>query len=452
MSRPTVLLPFEDRLLNGRSYDGGADGAERHEARVDPTSADQPLPAPITRPTRRAEHLRFSNGLSVVLWPYGTTPLVRGTLVVHSGWVNEPLGKEGITELVGGNGVVTPDHFIFDAAPHLVSRSNDLVRSLTTMLQADLHMRLRADSKQRIHETLLHRWAITKYDLEQRTTLYGPNHAYARSSMTDDTPEAIDEGALTSWIDRHMGVNNATLIVTGQFDPAQIKQDIVTTTELVRSGGRWRDIAGEPRPMQPRPVQAWITSKRDEPSSSLQLEVAFVGGRGIDADHAKRLVLEAVLTEKLFELRQRRGLPYVSWANYKPRRAGGLWSLGAVVDSSRAVEAGAMLAQLLEQLRRDPESYRVAFVLARQKVLERLLASSGSSRQILAQLVELVRFDLDETSYDQRATDVAALTLSTFHPFVAHELAETGQVFGAIGNTAAVDAALDAAKHANNAK
>ncbi|HEY0190092.1 MAG TPA: hypothetical protein VGC42_03155, partial [Kofleriaceae bacterium] len=199
------------------------------------------------------------------------------------------------------------------------------------------------------------------------------------------------------------------------------------------------------------PTQAWIAGKSDEPSTSVNLQVSFVGGRGIDADHAKRLVLEEVLSEKLFDLRARTALSYVTEASYMPRRAGGVWSLTAVVDRARAAEAGTELVRLLDQLRSAPETYRVAFVIARQKVLEGMLATSGSSLQALNRLVETARFDVADDRHDRLVAEIAALTLPTFHTFVAHELARTGQVFSAYGNSEAVSAALDAARQADQA-
>jgi hypothetical protein len=89
-------------------------------------------------------------------------------------------------------------------------------------------------------------------------------------------------------------------------------------------------------------------------------------------------------------------------------------------------------------------------VLARQKVLARMLVSSGSSQQALTQLVERVRFNLEDDRQDRLAGEVAALTLTTFHPFVRRELAEIGQVFSAYGNGDAVDAALTAAQHVDH--
>jgi hypothetical protein len=94
--------------------------------------------------------------------------------------------------------------------------------------------------------------------------------------------------------------------------------------------------------------------------------------------------------------------------------------------------------------RRDPESYRAEFVLARQKVIEVLLASGASSAGVADQLVDMATFHLRDDYLARLATGVAQLTLKDLHPFVERELASDGEVFGAFGDRAAVEAALTA--------
>jgi predicted Zn-dependent peptidase len=442
LASPAEPPPEEDHHPAEAEVDTGGREAS-YEAHVDLASADQPLPRPDRRPWPRAERRRLSNGLSVVLWPHGTTPLVRGALVVHSGWAHELLGQEGITQLFADDGFVTPDHFVFGTAPELVSRSDDLVRGLAKVLRYP-YLHLRSGVTAILRDGLRKNLAAAEYVLDRRIALYGVNHPYARLTMTEGTLAAISDTAISRWSEQHMVANNATLVLAGKFDLDQLQTDITDTTDLVRSGNRSHDVDD-----QPRSSQAWLSSKVADPGAQTRFDIEFVGGRGIDADHAKRLVLEEVLDQKVFELRTRHALAYYVGASYVPRRAGGLWSITAVVEPERTVEASAALVRVLDQLRHDAESYRAAFVLARQKVIERLLASQGSSAQALGRLIQIARFDLDESSDDRIASEVAALTLASFHPFVSRELAEAHQVFGVIGESSVVDAALDAARHAS---
>ncbi len=115
-------------------------------------------------------------------------------------------------------------------------------------------------------------------------------------------------------------------------------------------------------------------------------------------------------------------------------------------DATRAVEAASAVVGMLAEIRRDPESYRSEFVLARQKVLEELLASVADSRALADRLVAMARYDLPDNYFDALARAVARMTLGDLRLVIDAELAADHQVFGAFGNAADVDAALDAAR------
>jgi hypothetical protein len=85
-------------------------------------------------------------------------------------------------------------------------------------------------------------------------------------------------------------------------------------------------------------------------------------------------------------------------------------------------------------------------VLARQKVVEGLLAGTTDSGAVAERLAQMAQFDLADDYYDSLLRDVASLTLKDFHPFLGRELAVGGQVFSAFGNFDPVKAAVAGAK------
>jgi predicted Zn-dependent peptidase len=181
---------------------------------------------------------------------------------------------------------------------------------------------------------------------------------------------------------------------------------------------------------------------------ALELDIAFQTVAGFGRDYAKRLVLQQILESRLQDLRAKQALTYGFSVDYEPRVGGGMWRISGEVDATRADEAAKAVMQILSQLRTDPESYRAAFVLARQKVLERLLVGGTGSLGVIERLEAAARFDLPDDFYDEVAKHVAALTLEAMPAFIAAELDEKRQVFGAFGNADAVAAALAAAKSA----
>ena len=83
-------------------YEGAA---ETQGVRVDPALADHPLAVPTTRLALDIDHYQLANGLTLALWPGGTSPLVHGRLVIASGAASDPDGKEGEASLAGATDV-----------------------------------------------------------------------------------------------------------------------------------------------------------------------------------------------------------------------------------------------------------------------------------------------------------------------------------------------------------
>jgi zinc protease len=417
-----------------------AGGLAAHGVRVDPALADKPLPMPAARLARDTIRYQVGNGISVVLWPHGKAPLVHGRLVVDSGTAHDPRNSEGISMLVGA-GDVTADSLVFYDR-QLATRVDDLVLSLALELRSPGYG-LSDESKAYLRGILRNKRAKEKqaYQRDLGVALYGAGHPYARPALNEDSLDKIHHDKVMGWARDHIVPRNSVLIIAGQFDADLVKRHIAYNADTVSGGGDSADDHDVARPS--REFVAGIEAK---PSPTVSIDIGFVGGKGMDGDHAKRMILEQVLGSVLNDLRANQALTYGFGASYSPRRAGGLWQIHGEVDAARAAEAARAVSAILDEVRADPESYRHAFVLARQKVIEELLVSTGDSGAIADRLTFLARFDLPDDFFDRLAQEVAATTLKDFHTFVTTELDDTGQVFGAFGNADAVEAALSAAR------
>ncbi len=261
--------------------------------------------------------------------------------------------------------------------------------------------------------------------------------------MSEASVDKLHHDLVIGWARDHVVPSNAVLISTGAFDPEVVKQHIEYDAGPASSGKHTAPITVAPRRTS---APRYVSGVQQKPSPTIELDVLFQAGSGVDKDYAKRLVLEAVLDEQLDRLRAKRALTYGFSAEYATRRAGGMWTISGRADANRAREAAAELVGILADMRRDPESYRASFVLARQKVLDRLLAATTDSSAMASRFALQARFDLPDNFDDKVASEVAQLTLATFHPFVASDLALSAQVFGAFGNAGPVGAALEAAQ------
>jgi zinc protease len=432
---PSGTMPISTSL----TYQGG--GAEAHATAVDASLADQPLPAPKLRPRLAPERYRLANGLTVVLWPYGSTPLVRGRLVIDSGAAHEPAGKDGLAQLIGADDVL-PDSLIFDGRELAI-----VVDDLILRLGAELRypgLPLSDETKDYLKARLRNKRATERlvFDHNMLAGVYGDDHPYARFTMTEDSVDKIHHDLVRDWSRSHMVAKNATLIITGEFDANLVKKHIAYNLDQVSAGGDSPDTDVQ----LPSAVAKYVTGTAVKPSPTVELDMFFLSARGLNANYAKRIVLEQVLDGELVKLRNKQALTYGFYSSYSPRKGGGLWMISGQADAARAAEAATALLQIVADMRASPDAYRGSFVLARQKVLEQLLLAANDSLSAAEQLSYMAQFDLDDDFFDKVAYDVSQLTLQDFHAFFLKELPPNRQVFGAFGNVGASKAAVAAAQ------
>lgn len=197
-SRARYLLLQPVSASAGRRVVTYRGGAEAHGARVDPALADQPLPRP--RGSLELDTVRYQtgNGLTVVMWPHGSMPLTQGRLVVASGSVRDPVGEEGMSELVGADDVEA-DSLVF-VQRTLSTRVDDLILSLGLELRSPGY-ELSDETKDVIRRRLHQRRATERHTFDQAflTALYGRDHPYARAGMTEASMGKIGRDAVMSW-------------------------------------------------------------------------------------------------------------------------------------------------------------------------------------------------------------------------------------------------------------
>jgi zinc protease len=435
-----VIEPSGSRPISTAvTYQGG--GAEAHATAVDGALADQPLTAPVLRPRLATETYTLGNGLFVMLWPHGTAPLVRGRLVVHSGTAHEPAGKDGLSYVIGADDI-TPDSLVFEGR-ELGIVVDDLILRLGLELR-DPGLPMSDEKKDYLKARLRNKRAAERsiYDHNMLAGVYGDSHPYARFAMTEDSVDKMHHDLVRDWARKHLVAKNATLIIAGQFDAALVKKHIAYNLDQVSAGSDSPDIDET----LPSAVAKYVTGIAIKPSPTVELDLYFLSARGINANYAQRLVLEQVLDAELGKLRNKQALTYGFSSSYSPRKGGGLWAISGEADAGRAAEAATATLQILADMRANPDTYRGSFVLARQKVLERLLLAANDSYSVAEQLAYMAQFRLDDKFFDKVVYDVSQLTLQSFHAFFLKELPPNRQVFGAFGNVGASKAAIAAAK------
>jgi len=420
------------------AHEGG--GEAEHLTEVDPALADKPLPAP--RPSGlQTIRYKLDNGISVMLWPHGSASLVHGRLVIDAGTANDPVGGEGVAEMVGANATFE-DHLVYRDR-EISTRVDDAITELSLAMRWQRHELGDETRKVLRGELELGRAQESRtYEQGLATAIYGEHHPYARPLMSAHSVDAIHTDLITSWGRAHIVGKNATVVLAGQFDPELVKRHIAYDMDQIDAGARTPPLVARVN----APAQNRVFGVSAKPAPSVELDVVFAGGRGMDPEYADRLVLAQVIANRLERLRGDHAVTYGFGASYEPRALGGMWRISGKADAARAGEATTLLLAILDEMRNDPESYRAEFVLARQKVLEGLAVGENDSSAIAERLVLLAAFELPDNFYDRLAKDVASLTLKELHAFLGRELPADHQVFGAFGDKDAVTAARAAAK------
>lgn len=378
------------------------------------------------------------NGMRVLLWSAGQIPLVRGNLVIAAGTAHEPSDGVGLARFQRATSARVDTLSFRDA--ELSIRVDELIHSLGLYLRApgswfsdEYRERLQASLRRDDEQAWLDH--IAKVD----GALYGSEHPYARRGPTPEALESISLDRIKSWGRSHVVPANATLVLAGQFDADLIKKHIAYQTDQVSKGSVSPPIES--------PTRRWgatVATATETPMTTIRLHAAFVGAAGVDRDEARRRILREVLVERLGELRETLGVTYGFDAGYEHLAAGGQWWIGGEADAARAGEAAVAFVKILSEVRGDVEKNRRAFVLARQRVLDRLATTTATSESMLSWLSFLARFDLGDDYLLGLYREVAATTLPSFQAFVERELASDRQVLSIFGNEAAVRAAREA--------
>ncbi len=210
----------------------------------------------------------------------------------------------------------------------------------------------------------------------------------------------------------------------------------------VSGGSHSKPIVAVPQSEAP----VWIGGQGKDNSPTVDIDLRFAGIPGVDESQAARKVITSILNSKFADIRQGHAISYGMSARYVNQVAGGYWKITGSVDASRAAQAGHLIRATLDSIRSGTSAYKTAFVLARRKRVDALLASALNSQLVASRLEFIARFDLPESFYDTLLRKIAALTPEAVEEILAVELQASNQVTGAFGPKAAVQKFLDATK------
>ena len=412
---------------------GTALGAQGTVDRTKPPELGPPprvsLPPIVTRV--------LPNGLKLMIVEQHELPLADFALLVGSGGTADPAGKTGVGNLTSAmlrEGTTTRKSLdIADQTSFLgislfpqASWESSTLSLHTPTAQLDSALALFADvalhpsfpaneferiKKNRLTELLqLRDQGPAIANLVFPAILYGSAHPYGAPLIgTETTVSSLTTADLQAYYQANFKPNNATLIIVGDVNPAQIEQKINTLF------GGWQrgDV---PQLTYSEPPKAGTTTIYlvDKPGAAQSsFRIGAVGVPRSTKDYFALTVMNTILggsfTSRLNQnLREARGYTYGAGSRFDMRRAAGPFSASAEIVSAKSDSA---LLEFMKELNAIRQTVPADELSRAKRYLQlQLPGNFETTQQIAAALVPVALYGLPLDYYNNYVQSVEAIT------------------------------------------
>jgi zinc protease len=436
-------------------------------APVDAADADRPLEIKSEMPARRIEDFHLDNGLRVVLAPSADSQMLDARLIFPAGRAHEPADRplvataasylltfdleteywaDSLLKLawVIGQGTVL-DATVDETTTTFMARGSAQWGDWHVWLLGWLVQHGRYDKRalravRRYAEKIDAAEDEAEDDMVTRTfreRLYGAGHPYANPPGFGAALQAIAESDLKAWRAQRFRANGATLVVSGGFDAAKMRN------EIAEHFGDWDDGAPPPlpsvAPIRPADKPSWLAVPAVD-ATQTRVTIAMPAASDAEKDRLARDVLQRMLEDGLRDIREGMGATYGIGVWYDGGPAGSSLNISALVDNDRAPEAIERMLAIVDGMARDAAGQREAFVRARKKALAQMIARAGGAGAVAGELQWALAGGHD-TELDRRlAAGIAAMTPADVAKVAAADLATQRRIVMVRGKRPAVDA------------
>lgn len=429
---------------------------------VDPSEARRPFRvATELKGLSGAQRYTLSNGMNIVLLPVDTTiPVMSAQLIFDVGSAisdDNPMLADKAADFLGGpmdseavsrTGVqigcgATPDHTICSARGMNIYL-DVVIKGLERMIKAGTYNQQQVESWQKgtkLALKLRRAQQRLEFQRQQLSAIYGPDHPYTKTGAPPpSTVDAVGRDKLTAFRDKHYSAANATLIVAGSFDLNQAKKLINSSFGEWSSGHKDKPISPEPH-KRTGPLYIGVIGDEDP---QMDVGILYPSPAGIDGQQGARMVLSAMLNDKMWEIRSKLGSTYGAYARRDTRVGPSFYDLGGSVDAPRAGESIRAMRDNIDALRKGVD-FDAGFARARRKLIQNLLGESTMSAELAGRLGQIARYHLDPNYYNTLLQQVAAVSLAQVKALLAKELDPANEVIVVLGDRAAVTKAFSEA-------
>ncbi len=436
----------------------GTISALHDTARNDATDAklaDSPLTMPTTRTAFEPVQRTLPNGLNVLLVPHGEAPVVHLAMVFAAGAASEGITHRGVASAAADQ---LSSYRTFDALQFIRTggsmgggTTNDASFFVVTGLAAFIDIQLQSlqalvveggysdDEIAKYRRTLARPASVPTQRAEQTsrliwTALYGEQHPYVTNgTWRSADPKAISKDRLEEFRRRFYAPQNATLIITGDFDPSLANKWI----DYIFADWRGPAIVAQAGAVPAKtPTNATALALAAD-ATQIELTIAYPS-RNDQNLAPQQLVIAEMINLASEGARSELGASYGVNASFTQANQGGRYLVKGSIAPARSAEAVKLLRSRIASLGDGSAQSKRWFVEARRRVAARATTPFDSAAAVLDALTEAVVARHPVSSLPQQIERTAALTYQDVAAVIAVELVPTAEVLLIAGNKSTV--------------
>ncbi|HPH69871.1 MAG TPA: insulinase family protein, partial [Kofleriaceae bacterium] len=404
----------------------------------------------------------MQNGLTIYTVRNADAPLIDISLVFNAGAANEPAGQRGIAQLaVDGLSMRSSDinnvlMFYRAGGSRDAEATGDRIVFHISGTSAYLDILLRSMERWVLSGTyrrnelrdLLANWK-TAINAKQKAldaavrarmgALYGAQHPYAQNQLSYYDLQALTADNAAAFAMRTFVPNNATLIITGNFDEGQLDDWISYVFYEWRNGN---NVPPVELPARQARGAAFATAND---ADQIRTVIAYPAVQ-MATPLAVRQLIGAMLNEAGAAVRNELAASYGVNGGYVKDAAGGSYLMTGLIDAARAGEALQLLRGRIAALGDGSDLAKRTFAVARRHAALAALSDPTSSSELSSVLIDATRPGSSLRQASELPAAIARLTYQDIVPYLATELPADKEVLSLTGPKVAVTAAFEAIK------
>lgn len=421
------------------------------------------LPPIVTR--------ELPNGLKLMIVEQHELPLADFALVIGSGGTADPSGKAGVANLTAQmlrEGTTTRKSLdIADQSSFLgisifpqASWESTTLSLHTPTAQLDSALALYADvalhpsfpanefdriKKNRLTELLqLRDQGPAIANIAFPAILYGSGHPYGAPLIgTETSVTGLSTADLQTYYQANFKPNNATLIIVGDVNPAQIEQKINSLFGSWQRGDVPQVSYGEPPKAGTTTI--YLIDKPGAAQSSFR--IGSIGVPRSTKDYFALTVMNTILggsfSSRLMQnLREAKGYTYGAGSRFDMRRAAGPFTAQAEIVSAKSDSA---LIEFMKELNNIRQAVPADELSRAKRYLQLQLPENfETTRDIAAALVPVALYNLPLDYYNTYVQNVEAVTQADVNRVAQQYINPSSLAIVIVGDRKTIEQALKA--------